>query len=294
MEPVDVLTPAGLAAALRQAGCVYAEEEAAIMIEAAAGPGPAAVQGCDSLLAHMLEQRRAGIPLEHIVGWAEFCGLRIRVAPGVFVPRKRSEFLVQQALEALALGGPGRADRPLVLDLCCGSGAIGAALAQALKGFPLPEARGRTGFLPAMELHAADIDPAAVACASVNLAAHGGCVHCGDLFRALPKQLEGRIRLIVANAPYVPTADIRFMPPEARLHEPDAALNGGGDGLWLHRRIAGEAPHWLEPGGRLLLESSARQAPHSAAILAGCGFRPTVHTNRDVGGTVVAGILADR
>ncbi len=279
MEPDDEPTPAGLAAALRQAGCVYAEEEAAIMMEAAAaGSGPATAQVRRSLLGHMLEQRRSGIPLEHIVGWAEFCGQRIRVARGVFVPRKRSEFLVQQALAVLRLAGSGRGSRPVVLDLCCGSGAIGAALAHTWSG-------------PLLELHAVDIDPAAAACASVNLAAHGGSVHCGDLFRPLPRQLAGRFGLIVANAPYVPTASIPFMPPEARLHEPDAALNGGGDGLELHRRIAGEAAQWLVPGGWLLLESSRQQAPLSAAIMAGSGFRATVHSNSGVGGTVVAGIL---
>lgn len=277
MEPDDEQTPAGLAAGLGQAGCVYAEEEAAIMMEAAAaGSGTATAQARGSLLAQMLEQRRAGIPLEHIVGWAEFCGQRIRVAPGVFVPRKRSELLVQQALAVLRPAGPGR---PVVLDLCCGSGAIGAALAHDLSR-------------PLLELHAVDIDPAAAACASVNLAAHGGNVHCGDLFRPLPRKLAGRFGLIVANAPYVPTAEIPFMPAEARLHEPDAALNGGGDGLELHRRIACEAPQWLAPGGWLLLESSRQQAPLSAAIMGGCGFHATVHSNSEVGGTVVAGIRA--
>src|SRR6058998_2873356 len=92
---------------LRASGCVYAEAEAALLMSAARTP---------SDLAAMVDQRIAGLPLEHVVGWAEFCGLRIAVDPGVFVPRRRTEFLVT---EAAALARPG----DVVVDLCCGSGA---------------------------------------------------------------------------------------------------------------------------------------------------------------------------
>ena len=268
MEESAPLTPENVLAALRRAGCVHAAEEAAILQDAA---------GSAAVLERMLEQRRQGMPLEHIVGWAEFHGQRITVRPGVFVPRKRSEYLVDQALAALAVPADaahagGALRRPVIVDLCCGTGALGAAMARAL---------------PQCELHAADIDPAAVACAAANIAPFGGRAHCGDLFAALPDRLRGHIDLIVANAPYVPTAAIDFMPREARLHEPDAALNGGADGLALHRRIAAEAPAWLTPAGVLVLECSERQAASSAGIMAAHGFVASVATNEDLDGVVV-------
>lgn len=291
-----------LVAALRSAGCVYAEEEAVILLEAA---------DSDTDLARLLDLRVQGYPLEHIVGWAQFCGLRITVAPGVFVPRRRSEFLVAQTLAALAglaaLEGPGGPGGPeghagktgpgpqrvpvppshaesgtqllTVLDLCCGSGAVGTALAHVL---------------PGCELHASDIDRAAVDCAAGNIAAFTGRAYCGDLFAAVPEGLRGSFDVIAANAPYVPSAAIMFMPQEARDHEPEIALDGGADGLELHRRIAAQAPSWLRPGGLLLLESSARQAPASVAILASNGFSASMSSSEDFDGTVVTGRLAPR
>ena len=214
-------TPSAIVTRLRAAGCVFAEDEARLLISAASTPAD---------LAAMVDRRAAGLPLEHVVGWAEFCGLRIAVDPGVFVPRRRSEFLVRQAV-ALACGAagcpdqspgpsdparqaaagpldpapgptrqaaaglldpapgpafqaaasrPGRTGPPAVIvDLCCGSGALGAAL---------------TAALDRVELHAADIDPAAVRCARRNLAACGGRVYEGDLYQPLPSTLRGRVR----------------------------------------------------------------------------------------------------
>ncbi|MFF7640221.1 putative protein N(5)-glutamine methyltransferase [Streptomyces canus] len=220
-------------AALRTAGCVFAEDEARLILAAARTPDE---------LADMVDRRVVGHPLELVVGWAEFRGLRVTVAPGVFVPRRRTEFLVEQAL-ALAPGAC------VVVDLCCGSGAVGAALAAALGP---------------VELHSADIDPAAVDCARRNTADVGGQVHTGDLFEALPAGLRGRVDILAANVPYVPTEEVALLPTEARDHEPLVALDGGTDGLDVLRRVAAEASQWLAPGGRLLVETSERQA--SAAV----------------------------
>ncbi|ALV45656.1 release factor glutamine methyltransferase [Arthrobacter alpinus] len=257
-----------LVAALRSAGCVFAEEEAAILLEAA---------GTAGILTDMLALRTHGHPLEHIVGWAQFYGLRIAVAPGVFVPRLRSEFLVSEALDAL-LRMPSNNAGLRILDLCCGSGAIGAALTHRLTH------RGHK-----VELHAADIDPVALECAARNIGPFHGTVHSGDLFAALPHELGSSFHIIVANAPYVPTSAIDFMPQEARVYEPEAALDGGIDGLAVQRRIALEAPAWLRPDGLLLIESSVRQAPKSAAIMGSHGFSTSIATNHDVDGTVVTG-----
>jgi release factor glutamine methyltransferase len=242
---------------LRLAGCVFAEDEARLLLAAAGSPEE---------LAALVERRVAGLPLEHLLGWAEFCGLRIAVEPGVFVPRRRTEFLVT---EALALTAPGA----VVVDLCCGSGAIGAALAAAL---------------PGITVHAADVDPRAVRCARRNLPA--GRVHEGDLFGALPRDLRGRVDVLVANVPYVPTASIALMPPEARDHEPRVALDGGDDGLAVARRVIAATPHWLAPGGALLFETGERQAAAAVAAVAAGGLAARVTSDDERGATVVVGM----
>jgi len=213
----------------------------------------------------MVDRRAAGLPLEQVVGWADFCGLRIAVDPGVFVPRRRTEFLVRQAV---ALAPP----RPVVADLCCGTGAVGAALAAALD--------------PA-ELHATDIDPAAVRCARRNLAAAGGHVYRGDLFEPLPVALHGRVDILAANVPYVPTGEVALLPAEARLHEPRVALDGGGDGLDVLRLVAAQALLWLAHGGSLLVEISDRQEPQACATTRRGGLVPRVARSAELAVTVL-------
>jgi release factor glutamine methyltransferase len=243
---------------LRAAGCVFAEDEARLLISAGRTSAD---------LAAMVDRRAAGLPLEHVLGWAEFCGLRIAVDPGVFVPRRRTEFLVRQAA-ALARA------RPVVVDLCCGSGAVGAALVAALDR---------------VELYAADIHPAAVRCARRNVAAAGGQVYEGDLYEPLPATLRGRVDVLVANAPYVPTEAIGLLPPEARRHEPRVALDGGADGLDVQRRVSAAAPQWLAPGGHLLVETSERQAPQTVETVACHGLIPRVASSEELNATVVIG-----
>jgi release factor glutamine methyltransferase len=240
--PVDLPadTVAEVVARLRAAGCVYAEDEARLLAQAASSVDE---------LAAMVDRRVDGVPLEQVVGWAEFCGLRIAVAPGVFVPRRRTELLARAAAERTHAGS-------VVVDLCCGSGAVGAAVAS---------------LVPDVELYAVDIDAAAVACARRNLVASGGRVYQGDLFRPLPVGLFGSIDVLVVNAPYVPSEEMAFMPPEARLHEPLVALDGGADGLDVHRRVAAGVGQWLAPGGMLLAECSENQAPVLADIYATSG-----------------------
>jgi len=242
---------------LRAAGCVFAEDEARLLAATARTP--------DELSA-MVQRRTAGLPLEQVLGWAEFCGLRIAVAPGVFVPRRRTEFLVEQAIE---LANPGA----VVVDLCCGVGAIAAALAAAVSG---------------ADVHAADVDPAAVACARRNVPGH---VYQGDLYQPLPARLRGRVQILTANVPYVPTEDIAFLPPEARTYEPRVALDGGPDGLDVLRRVAAGAPDWLASGGHLLIETSERQAPLARAAFAASGLAPRIATSDEAGATVVIGTL---
>ncbi|WUH96197.1 putative protein N(5)-glutamine methyltransferase [Spirillospora sp. NBC_00431] len=258
------LSEAAVAARLRAAGCVFAEDEARLILGTAATPDDASA---------MVERRAAGLPLEHVLGWAEFCGLRVAVDAGVFVPRRRTEFLVRRAA---ALAPP----RPVVVDLCCGSGALGAALVSELRA-----GGGEDGFV----LHAADIEPAAVRCARRNLAPFGGHVHEGDLFAPLPPALRGGIDLLLANVPYVPAGELALMPAEAREHEPRVALDGGADGLDVLRRVTAEAPAWLAPGGQLLFETSERQVPDAVAAVGRAGLAATVAESEEFAAIVVIG-----
>jgi release factor glutamine methyltransferase len=239
---------------LRAAGCVFAEDEARLLIAAARTPAE---------LDAMVGQRVAGLPLEQVLGWAEFCGLRITVTPGVFVPRRRTEFLVRRAV-ALARRGD------VIVDLCCGAGAIGAALAAAVEG---------------AEVYASDIDPAAVRCARQNLPADR--VYQGDLYTPLPATLRGRVAILAANVPYVPAREIELLPAEARAHEPRAALDGGADGLDVLRRVAIGAAAWLAPGGYLLSETSDRQAPLAEAVVTASGLAARVARSPDLDATVI-------
>lgn len=245
---------------LRAAGCVWADDEAALLISAASTPAD---------LQSIVARRVDGEPLEHIVGWARFGGSRVMVAPGVFVPRARTELLVRAAVTMV-----GRRNA-VVLDLCCGSGAVGAAVA-AKAAAPL-------------HLHAADVDPASVACARLNLAPWGGHVYQGDLFAALPSHLHHRVDVLVANVPYVPTAQIGMLPREARLYEPRLSLDGGVDGLDVLRRVAAEAPGWLAPRGHLIVETSQPQSSAALEILDRAGLPARVITDPELGATAVVG-----
>jgi release factor glutamine methyltransferase len=238
---------------LRAAGCVFAEDEARLLEQAANSVGE---------LERMVSERVSGVPLEYVLGWAEFCGLRVAVERGVFVPRRRTEFVVARA----AALGPS-----VVVDLCCGSGAIATALRAQLND---------------VDVHAADIDPVAVRCARHNL---GRQVYQGDLYDALPDRLRGQVDVIAVNSPYVPTAAIATMPPEARDHEPLVALDGGTDGVDVHRRVAAGAADWLAWHGHLLVETSTVQADRTVAAFAEHGLRPRVLHSDDLGATVVIG-----
>jgi release factor glutamine methyltransferase len=246
---------------LRAAGCVFAEDEARLLVEAAGTP---------SELTELVDRRVGGVPLEHVLGWAQFCGLRIAVDPGVFVPRRRTELLVREAVALV--------DRPgaVVVDLCCGSGAVSAAIAAVLDR---------------PDVYAVDIDPASVTCARRNLDPVRGRVFEGDLYEPLPASLRGQVDVLVANTPYVPSDSVRLMPPEARDHEPRVALDGGQDGLDFQRAVAAQARTWLAAQGHLLVESSDRQAPQLVEIFGARGLAARVARSGELGATVVIGSL---
>ncbi|MFI8965847.1 putative protein N(5)-glutamine methyltransferase [Streptomyces sp. NPDC053493] len=253
----------GVVERLRAAGCVFAEEEAELLRAAATGPVE---------LDALVERRVAGLPLEHVVGWADFAGLRIEVDEGVFVPRRRTEFLIGRAV---GLARPGA----VCVDLCCGSGAAAAVLLASVEG---------------AEVHASDIEPAAVRCARRNVEPRGGRVYEGDLFDPLPPELRGRVDVLVANVPYVPSGDVALLPPEARDHEPLVALDGGADGLDVLRRVAADAVDWLAPGGRLLVETSERQAAAAVTAVTAHGLAAEIVEDEEWYATVLVATRTGR
>jgi release factor glutamine methyltransferase len=137
-----------------------------------------------------------------------------------------------------------------------------------------------------LDLHAVDIDPAATACAARNLAGRG-TLWTGDLFEPLPAGLRGRVELLIANVPYVPTDRLALLPAEAREHEARVALDGGPDGLAVLRRVAAAAPAWLAPGGSLLFEASERQLPTAVEVVTAAGLHARVATDEEMDATVV-------
>ncbi|MGG7464901.1 putative protein N(5)-glutamine methyltransferase [Plantibacter sp. YIM 135347] len=254
------LTHADLVGSLRAAGCVFAEDEAELLLAEARSPGH---------LEEMLTLRVDGLPLEHVLGWAAFRGLRILVDSRVFVPRRRTELLVEETVRI----APHRAT---VVDLCCGTGAVATALLNELT-----DAR----------VIAADIDPAAVASARRNLEARGGTVLQGDLFDPLPRELRGTVDVIVANAPYVPTEAIQLMPQEAREHEDIVALDGGEDGLDIQRRVVLGVTEWLRPGGWLIIETSESQSLLTASLFTAVGLSARIVRSEELDATAVVGHL---
>lgn len=223
---------------------MYADDEAR-MILTTAGGDPVALD-------RLLSRRCGGEPLELVVGFADFAGVRVNVEPGVFVPRRRSAHLVDIATDVLRGSPP----RRVVVDFGCGSGGLMLALL------------ARADFVG----YAVDNDPVAVRCAERNLEGTSATVALGDSLASLPAHIYGRITLVLANLPYVPTGRLAAMPREARLYEPMSALDGGPDGLVPMRRALTEARNWLSPGGSYLCELAASQLAAARAIAAESGF----------------------
>jgi len=202
-------------------------------------------------------RRLTGEPLAWITGGTDFCGLRVCVHPGVYVPRSHSEGLARLAAQRLRAGG-------LAIDLCTGSGAIARVLADAH---------------PSARVLATDVDERAVACARINRVE---ALH-GDLFAPLPAELEARADVVVAVVPYVPTPDLALLQRDTLTFESAVGYDGGPDGLAVLRRVVAEAPRWLRPGGTLLLELGGGQGEALHDDLARQGFA-TITTLTDENG----------
>ncbi len=230
--------PAALTALLSQAGFVAADDEAAELLAHAGGDV--------DLLARSVDRRLTGEPLAWIIGSAEFCGLTIRVDPGVYVPRWQSEPLALRAVARLPADGT-------AIDLCTGSGAIAKTLA---------------AHRPAARVLASDLDERAVACAISN----GVQAFHGDLFSPLPNGLAGAVDVVVAVVPYVPTGALGLLPRDTLDFESSLSYDGGLEGTDLLRRVVVESRRFLRGGGTLLLELGGEQESTVRAELADAGY----------------------
>lgn len=222
-----------LVARLRAVGCVFAEEEAAEIRRVGADP--------DAIVA----ARAVGVPLEQALGTALFASVEVEVGPGVFVPRRRAEVLVDAAVAA-------RPDARVVVDLGCGSGAIAAALASRM---------------PSAEVYAVDIDADAVAYAVRNGARHGFTALRGDWWEALPRTLRGGVDLAVAYLPHVPDSRLADIPADFRDHEPVRTVSGGADGLEPLRQVVAGMPEWLAGDGALVTLVAREQLARARSLV---------------------------
>jgi release factor glutamine methyltransferase len=230
--------PAALADLLAGAGFVAAGEEAHELLARAAGD----VELLDSLVA----RRLTGEPLAWITGRVSFCGVEIRVDPGVYVPRWQSELLARRAVARLPGNGT-------AIDLCTGAGAIAKTLMTYSRG---------------TRVVACDIDERAVACATAN----GVEVYRGDLFAAVPRTLEGAVDVVVGVVPYVPTPELGLLQRDTFAFESALSYDGGRDGTEILRRVLTDSPRFLRGGGALLLELGGEQADALRSDLARLGY----------------------
>jgi release factor glutamine methyltransferase len=232
--------------ALAEGGCVAPDAEADALLEASSeGSGP---------LEQLLDRRLRGEPLAWVTGSVRFCGLRIHIDAGVFVPRPHTQALARRAVALLPADG-------IAVDLCTGSGAVAAVVSSAR---------------PHATVVATDVDPAAVACARRN----GVHALVGDLDEPLSPALRGRVDVMTSVAPYVPTAEMVFLPRDVLGHEPRRALDGGRRGTTVLIRAAEAAAGWLRPGGSVLLELGGDQADEVATALVRAGLHE-IRVHRD-------------
>ncbi len=227
-----------LVSTLSTAGFVAPDEEAHELL-ARAGDD-------DALLDALLGRRLTGEPLAWITGRISFCGLELRVDPGVYVPRGQTELLARRAVELLAADGT-------AVDLCTGTGAIARVLGAAH---------------PAARVMATDTDGRAVACARAN----GVEAYCGDLFAPLPGALDGQVDLVVGVVPYVPTPALALLQRDTLTFESPLSYDGGPDGTGILRRVLTESPRYLRPGGTVLVELGGDEADALSGDLSRLGY----------------------
>jgi release factor glutamine methyltransferase len=247
------------------AGHVLGTDRRSVVLAAARGDDLELGGAYEDLVA----ERARRVPLQHLVGTAPFRDLVLDVGPGVFVPRPETEVVAQPAVdEAVARTADGR--RPVVVDLCTGSGALALAVATEV---------------PGCEVHAVELSAQAHAWAAQNVArlAPDVDLRLGDAATAF-RDLDGSVDVVVSNPPYVPPGAVP-VDPEVRDHDPQVALYGGGpDGLAVPRLVVVAASRLLRPGGLLVVEHADVQQAALLGVLASSGGWVDAAGHRDLTG----------
>lgn len=217
----------------------------------------------------LLARRCAREPLQHLLGVAAFRYVELAVGPGVFVPRPETELLAGWAAEAArSVPTVTAGERPLLLDLCTGSGAIARALADEV---------------PGARIVAVELDEGALEWAGRNLDGTEVDLRQGDLATA-GDDLLGQVDVIACNPPYVPLEAWESVAQEARDHDPHLALFSGDDGLDAIRVLAVRAAVLLRPGGVVGVEHADVQGEQVPAIFAATGRWRDIRDHRDLAG----------
>lgn len=222
----------------------------------------------------MVTRRAKRIPLQHLLGYWDFLGLRLYVNEHVLIPRPETEELVVEAAFAcMKIADRRKRDRPLrILDMCTGSGCIPIGISARLRA-SVPTS--------GLSITAADISGEALAVACKN-----GELHKTDILWVqsdLFENISGTYDVITSNPPYIPTDQIFQLQPEVSEYDPFIALDGGTDGLAFYRKIAKEAPAYLEKGGYILLEIGGDQSADVCDLLKKSGFTD-IRVKKDLAG----------
>lgn len=233
---------AGMVGRLRAAGCVFAEREADLI---------STTFPDEREREEAVQRRVAGEPLEYVVGRAGFGEVVLDIGPGCFIPRARAVALVDAADQLVT-----RPDAT-ALDLGCGVGPMAALLAHRH---------------PSWHVLASELDEPALGWANRNALTFGFAVYAGSWWSALPDEVRGRLDLVLAHLPYVPTDEVTLLPHDFRDHEPPLSVDGGGDGLDPLRAVTADASGWLTPDGVLLTQVSHAQRPTAALVAARAGL----------------------
>lgn len=259
----------GVRRVLRSGGVDWSPREPEWLLEAASGKR---LQGemnnnvsteVEAKVLELARRRASGEPLQYLTGVAAFRRLELEVGPGALIPRPETELVVERAIDLLRSGG-------IVVDVGTGSGAIALAIADER---------------PDAKVWATDVSPSALEWARSNAKALELPVSFarGDLLDACPVGLAGRIDVVVANLPYVPTSDGARLPKDVVDHEPHEALFAGPDGLSAIAALARMAPRWLSSKGWLVLEIGHGQGALVRSMLEGLGYIE-VSLHRDLSG----------
>ena len=284
LSPAGVPEPAGRvwragAGRLERAGLPSPEADARTLLAWALGVEPSALVACRvdaataERFARLVAERAAGVPVQYLTGEACFRTVRLRVGPGVFIPRPETEALAGWAIRCLTDRGTAAGPAPVVVDLAAGSGAISLAIAAER---------------PGCEQCAVEIDPVAFGYLQANLRpplSGGKPVRLvrGDAADALP-DLDGRVDLVVSNPPYIPERDRHLVAADVLAHEPALALFSGPDGLDGLRVVARTAARLLRPGGWLGVEHDETTGEAAVAHLAATGVFGRIEDHRDLAG----------